>query len=335
MRKFLIAVAILFGIYFVLTRLANVRQVVATLQHGDWRWLALAILVHLTWMVNFGATFRAIYRLLGMEEDVLRLMMVTATANFFTVVTPSAGMGGIAVFMTEARERKLPAGRVTAAAALFVLYDYLGALIVLALGLIVLIRRQQLDAADIGASIILALYALALAVVLYLGTRADARLGNLLAWAGRGINRALRPFLHHDYLDIRRAHGFAHDISDGLQNARQSPGALMLPAALSLNGKALMICMLFLMFMAFGIPFSVGTLIAGFSIAFLFTIVSPTPSGIGIVEGVMTLALNSLHVPLAPAAVITLAYRGYTIWLTLIYGLIAIRWIGKPGPAEA
>ena len=48
------------------------------------------------------------------------------------------------------------------------------------------------------------------------------------------------------------------------------------------------------MFFAFDVDFTPATVVAGFSIAYLFLIVSPTPAGIGIVEGVMTVAL-SLH----------------------------------------
>jgi uncharacterized protein (TIRG00374 family) len=73
------------------------------------------------------------------------------------------------------------------------------------------------------------------------------------------------------------------------------------------------------------VPAEVGTLVAGFSIGFLFTIVSPTPSGIGVVEGAMTLGLASLGVPLAEATVVTLAYRGLTFWLPFIYGFVTLR----------
>jgi glycosyltransferase 2 family protein len=44
-------------------------------------------------------------------------------------------------------------------------------------------------------------------------------------------------------------------------------------------------------FLSFKVQFSTGTIVAGFSMAYLFLIVSPTPSGIGIVEGLMPLAL--------------------------------------------
>jgi len=98
---------------------------------------------------------------------------------------------------------------------------------------------------------------------------------------------------------------------------------------LALSGKAFQVSILFLVFMAFQQPFSVGTLIAGFSIGYLFVIVSPTPAGIGFVEGILTLTLTSLRVPLAAAAVISLAYHGMVLWLPLSYGALSFRWITR------
>ena len=72
-----------------------------------------------------------------------------------------------------------------------------------------------------------------------------------------------------------------------------------------------------------------GPWIGGFSIGWLFLIVSPTPAGLGIVEGAMTLALASLHVPLEAATVITLAYRGLTFWLPFGYGFVAFRYLQR------
>ncbi len=84
-------------------------------------------------------------------------------------------------------------------------------------------------------------------------------------------------------------------------------------------------CVLLSIFLAFQVPFSAGTIIGGFAISYLFLIVSPTPSGIGIVEGVMPLALSSLRVEWSQAVIITLAYRGITFWIPLGIGALALR----------
>lgn len=329
MRRFLIALVFLLTVFFIFSRLTEFGDVLQTLSKGDWRWLALAVVVQGAWLLNVAASLRAIYRLLGVDEQIGHLIPVAAAANFVNVVAPTMGMGGMAIFVVDGQRRNLPSGRVTTGVALYVVYDYLGFLIVLALGLGILVQRHQLYTGDIVAATIFVCTAIVLGALVYTGMRSAERLEHLLTSLGHLVNRILRPFLRRDYLSMARAHRFAVEVSQGLDTARQSRGGLALPAALALSSKALMISILFLVFLAFGQPFSVGTLVAGFSIGYLFLIVSPTPSGIGFVEGAMTLVLNSLGVPLAAAAIVALAYRGITFWLPLLYGMIAFRLVGR------
>jgi uncharacterized protein (TIRG00374 family) len=93
-----------------------------------------------------------------------------------------------------------------------------------------------------------------------------------------------------------------------------------------------------LSFLAFHVPLSVGTLIAGLAIGYLFVYVSPTPSGVGFVEGILTLTLSSMYVPVEDATVIMLTYHGVTFWMMLLFGLIAFRSysrLGKLNKVEA
>ena len=335
MRKLVVAILLLLALYFLLTRLAQVEQVALTLQRGDVKWIVLAVGLQFVWLVNVAACFRACYRLLGIEESIERLLLLALSANFVNIIAPAAGVSGLAVFITDSKARGKPTGRVTSAAALSILYDYLAFIVVLGLGLTVLFRRDRLGAAEISASAILMVIALVFATLLFLGMRSGEALGRALAWMARTVNRALWPLRHRDYLSETNARMFAREAAEGLAIARKAPrGAILLPAALALSKQALLISILFMVFMAFGQAFSVGTLVAGFAIGYLFLIVSPTPSGIGFVEGAMTLALTTLRVPLAAATIITLAFRGITLWLTLLYGAIAMRWIGRqPAPS--
>jgi uncharacterized protein (TIRG00374 family) len=330
MRKFLIAVLLLLAVYFLLTRFTEVQQVALTLQRGDKKWILLAVGLHFVWLVNIAASFRACYRLLGLEETIERLLLLALGANFVNVIAPAAGVSGLAVFISDSRARGKPTGRVTSAAALSIVYDYLAFIVVLALGLTVLIRRDRLGAAEITASLVMVAIASVFAALLWTGMRSGERLGEVLAWMARTVNRLLRPIRRRDYLSEDNAREFAREVAEGLVIARKAPrGAILLPAALALSKQALLISILFMVFMAFGQAFSVGTLVASYAIGYLFVIVSPTPSGIGFVEGAMTLALTTLRVPLTAATIITLAYRGITLWLTLLYGMIAMRWIGR------
>jgi glycosyltransferase 2 family protein len=336
MRKFLFAIVLLLAVYFLLTRFTEVEQIALTLQRGDKKWILLAMGLHFVWVVNLAASFRACYRLLGIEETIERLMLLSLSAFFINVIAPAAGVSGMAAFLSDGQARGKPTGRVASAVALGLLYDYLAFIGVLALGLTVLIRRGRLMAAELIASVIMVVIAAAFAFLLWLGMRSGDQLGNALAWMARRVNRILRPFRKRDYLSQEAARVFAGEVAEGLGIARQAPrGAVLLPAALAMSKQALSISILFMIFMAFGQPFTVGTLVAGYAIGYLFVIVSPVPSGIGFVEGAMTLALTTLRVPLAAASIITLAYRGVTLWLTLLYGMIAVRWVGREPPAPS
>jgi len=319
------------GIIFIITQFAELENMAKTIQRGALRFLLLAILFEGIWLVNVAALYRTIYRLLGIDENLKDLFLTAAAANFVNVVTPTAGVGGMAVFITEARRKNYSRGRATVASAIYVLFDYVGFLMVLALGLLVLFRRDKLEMTEITASGIFLLVAGVIAALLYLGMYSEQRLGQFLAWMAGIVNKIVRPFRRdktNNYIPSERAYVFAHDISDGMQELRGKPNKLGLPMLLALSGKSLLIIIMFLVFMAFDVPVSAGTLIAGYSMAFLFTVVSPTPSGVGIVEGALTLTLASFYIPLSDAAVVAITYRGVTFWLPLVFGMLALRWLG-------
>ncbi len=260
---------------------------------------------------------------------------ISAAANFINTVAPTAGAGGIALFAAEARRRGHPAGKVTVAAALFLLLDQISFLIILSLGLIVLVRRKDLGPAEMSATLILLGIAVTAIFVLYLGYQSEERLGDFLAKIARGINRFVKIFRKKEYLSEVRAHEFAHEISEGFAGLTERPSSLVRPVLWGILGKILLMCILVCAFLSFEVPFSAGTIVAGFSLTYLFLIVSPTPSGIGIVEGMMPIVLTSLNVDWSQAVVITLTYRTVTFWIPFGIGALAFRSLHAGGEAPA
>lgn len=325
MRKFVTAVVILLAVVFVVSRIAEVEAIVATLRGGDWRFLVMACLLMFAWLVNLAASYRTIYLLLGLDEPLRKLMLLSTAANSINVIAPSAGMGGLAIFIAQARQRGYSSGRATVAGVLVVLFDYLGLLIALTLGLSILFRLHHLNWIDVIASAILLAFAVGLFAILFLAMHSAERLGKLLAWGVRTINRALRFFSKRQPLSEEYAHQFSRDAAAGMLQLRSNPSKLWKPAALALSSKGIQLAILFLVSRAFQVEIPVDILLAGFSTASLFVVVSPTPYGVGIVEGMLTLTLSSLGVPVGGAAVVALSYRGVTFWLPLLIGVIAFR----------
>ena len=330
MRNFFFLLILFLAIVFVFLSFSELKGILDTLEKSNWIFLTFAFLFECLWLFNNSTTYRSIYHLVELEETRSQLFLLTAAANFVNVIAPSAGIGGMAVFLDTARRRKQPTGRVTVVGVLYVLYDYAAFLCVLALGLIVLVRRNNLTAGEITATCILLLIAAAMAFLLILGYRSPVKLGNVLAWMVRLINKIVHPFIHREYLHEEIAHFFARDAAEGISLIRGKRRELVWPLLFALNSKALLICVLAFTFLAVGTPFSVGTLVGGFSIGYLFLIVSPTPAGLGIVEGALTIMISSMYIPLEAAALITLVYRGITFWYPLVFGMIAFRILGRP-----
>ncbi len=295
------------------------------LQRGEFGWISLAFVLLLGWFFNLGLTYQSIYDILDMPVSAFYMTRMATAVNFLNIVAPSAGLGSVAIFMSDAVSNNRSTGKTAIAAVIFVLLEYVAVLTVLIFGLAELAYRNNLHWAEILASLILLIGALGLGVLLYIGMQSASLFARVLQWGARTINRLLKPFIHKEYLSETRAHEFAYEAAEGIAIIRNHPKKIIRPILFALLNKALLIGILTLTFLAFHVPFTPGVVIAGFSLASLFLIVSPTPAGIGIVEGVLTVALRSLQIPIEDAAVITVAYRGITFWVPLLVGMVTFR----------
>jgi hypothetical protein len=325
MKKLLVIVILFLGVAFVILRFSEVQNVVVTLKSANSGYLVLALAIQLVSFAVLGLTFRSIYRLLGLNEGLWHLTLVAVAGGFVNIVAPSAGIGGIAMFVNDGQERQQAPGKVMVAGALYFLMDEAAFLCVLSVAMSILLKRHDLNAGEIFAAVALVIIALSIASLLYLGYRSSKMLGNVLAKMARLVNYIVRPFIRREYLSEARAHQFAAEVEEGLGSLPEKPRSLFVPFLFSLLNKILLMVILAVSFLSFKVPFTVSTIIGGFSIAYLFLIVSPTPSGVGVVEGIMAVALHSLRVNFSHAVIITLTYRAITFWAPLAIGALAFR----------
>ena len=331
MRKFVFILILFLGAAFIYLGFGELESIIETLRHGNFWFILLAVLIQLAWFLMMGLIYRSLYQVLDMEENITRLSLLSASATFINIIAPSIGMSGMAFFIAHAARNGRSVGKVTVVTMLGLFLDYAAFLVILTLGLIVLFRRNDLDPTEIAASGVMFAVATGFGFLLYLGSRSADALGNALAKMARLVNRVVNPFLHREYLSEERAHEFAHEMAGDLKSLPEKYQSLLIPLLYSLAGKALLMCVLVSVFLAFQVPFTAGTIIGGFAIAYLFLIITPTPAGVGIIEGVMPLALSSLRVPWSEAVVITLAYRGITFWIPVAVGAVAFRMLQREG----
>ncbi len=329
MRKLLVAFVLLLGILFIITRFTEVQAILSVLQQGNLWLIGLAVLVQFIWMLIFGATFQSLFNLVGVRKNILPITRLVMAINFVNLVAPSAGMSGVAVMFSDAQRNGHPSANVMVAGALFLILDYFGLLSIILIGMVILSFYNSLHFSVVIAFLLLLALALILSGVLILAAKSEKKLAYLFSWVSKNANRVSKFIIRKEIFNEVRAAAFAAEISTGISALRNVRRGWIRPAMLIAANKILLITILGLMFLAFNVPISLGKLIAGFSVGYLFVIISPTPAGVGIVEGILTLALTSLQVPLEAATVITLAFRGVTFWLPLFIGLIAFRSLEK------
>jgi glycosyltransferase 2 family protein len=334
MRKFIVVFFLFLAGILVIFSFSELHNIADTLQRSNLIFLTFAFLFECIWLYNASVTYGTLYNLMELHESRKQLFLMTTAANFVNVIAPSAGIGGMAVFLDSAKRHNLSTGRVAVVGALFILYDYAAFICVLAMGFIVLIRRNNINAGEIIAAGIILAIALAMASLLYLGYKSSERLGKVLMGLSRLVNRVIRPFIHREYLNVENASLFAQEIAEGISMIRGKRKQLIWPFLFALNNKALLVCIMAFTFLALGTPFSTGTLVGGFSIGYLFLIVSPTPAGVGVVEGILPVALNTLRVKWEAAVLITLVYRAVTFWFALVVGAVTFRLLQKQPAAQ-
>lgn len=325
MRKILLILVFFLASGLVLTSFGELENTWKTLQKSDFRFIGLCILLVAAWTASDALGYRSLFRLMDVKESLRHLILLSSAANFINVVAPSGGFGGMAVFIDDAGRRKYPRGMAAAAAALHLFLEYAAFMVVLGMGWVVLIRRNDLEIGEITASFLMLVLFIALGIFIYIGSHSGEQLGRVLAWFARHLNRLLWPFIRRDYLHEQTARVFSMEVAEGLSILRLKRRGVMLPFLFALSSKTLQTLILMLTFLAFDVAFSAGTVVAGFASYYLFLIVSPTPSGIGVVETLMPLALRSLNVPWEQSVVVTLTYRSLTFWLPLLLGAVSLR----------
>lgn len=325
MKKVLLAVILFLAIAFTFSSLAEMEKVGAVLMTGDWRFLSTALVLEIIWLGIVGSTFSALYRIVGIPDSTRRLWKLASASQFANVIAPTGGMSAAAVFITDAYRNQKSTARVTVIYTLSTFFEYIGFLFVLILGLGILASGYSIHAAEITASIFLLLAAVALAIILYLAMVSEEYLGRFLTGCSRLINFVVRPIIRQNWLKEERALSFSRELAEGVSDLKKHPFELFKPLGLAVINKALLILILWLVAMAFNTNLKPDVLIAGFSTGYLFLIVSPTPSGVGVMESVMALSLRSLGLSLEAATVITLAFRGITFWIPLLIGAVNFR----------
>ena len=306
-------------------------DILRVLRRGVWYLLLTAVLVLGLAVYNQGLLYASIYKALSLpppkERHLSYLYLIT---RFVSVAAPSGGLSGVLPFIQEARRRNVSVGPVLIVNLLYLVLWYSTIGIFLFIGLLHLFIIHDLQWFEISNAIILLLADLGLIGGLAIAWTSPHRLAAILNWIGRLVGKTAAWWQRPSPLPSHRIAQFISELDDAINEIRQvGYQSLSQPIMRAFLNEILNLSILFFIALAFGVRLSFGVLVASYSVGMLFFVITPTPGGLGFVEGVLILVMGSLDVPRESALVITLAYRGLTFWLPFILGFFAYRWFNR------
>jgi uncharacterized protein (TIRG00374 family) len=192
-----------------------------------------------------------------------------------------------------------------------------------------LAQRGQLNLILFLLVLIVVVVAIAQYAVLQFAAVAPARFERVVVRAVTGLNEFSQGLAQRDMLPAERVGVLLAEASEGLVAWRQGGWMVhVVSFLLALVAKLAQTVLFALVLVAFGQPAGWEVVITGVSLAAVFTIVSPTPLGIGVTEGALALVLTQFGQTFETALVVSLAHRAVSVWWPFVYGFAAFQFTG-------
>ena len=236
-----------------------------------------------------------------------------AAAHLFS----AGGLGGAAVTYRVLQKRGMPHSLVLIAVIFQNAFAYMLLFALFAASLIVLVLRGQGgDATTLISTVLVALLFVLAGYGFWLLNHPSSlrrRARQVAGWLERRIKRVhIDPVVLGEYLD---------GVVDGWRRLRRDGwGHLRTVGHAAGYWGFDIICLVFVMF-AFHEYIAIDKVIIAYAIAYVVGTFSPTPSGLGAVEGVLIALLVGFGLASGPAVAIVLIYRLIFFWLPIPVGL--------------
>jgi uncharacterized protein (TIRG00374 family) len=326
-RRWIFWLFVIAFVWVVASRFTEVERLFETLVSGQWHWIFLAALFQVIYYIVYAGLYQSSFECVDVHSRIAELLPVTFAALFVNVAAPFAGASGAALFVDDAARRGQSAARTTVGM-LVVQVVYLSTfLLLLFAGLAYLFVQHDLEIYEIIGALILLVLTGGFGGLLLLSLWKPNHMYHLIIRVQRTADRLADWLKRPRFLDRDWAERHSAEFSEAAAAIAARPRRLWRPFFIALAVHLIDLICLYCLFLAFHQSASLGILVAGYAMGILFWIVSITPQGIGVVEGMMTLVFSSLGVPGDAAAIIALSFRGLTFWLPLATGFFLLRHI--------
>jgi uncharacterized protein (TIRG00374 family) len=306
-------------VVLVLGRRTALTRSLGRIDHPQWSWISLGVLLEASSMATFAMMQRRLLRVGGRRVGTGPMMATTFAANALSVSVPVAGPELGAAFSFR-RFKEQGADTSLAGWTLLAggLASWFGAIVVLGAGGVL-----SGNVVVTGVTILAALLAASIGLAVWVGvgrTRLRLVMTRSAAWGIRCVSRFLsRP--------VEDPAATVNGWFEGLGSLRPSKAEWGKVGGLGLANWLTDIGVLAVSILALGGAVPWRSLLLIYGLATLIGSLGITPGGLGLVEGTLCLGLVSTGLPAVVALAAVLLYRLVSFWLVMATGWLVLLWL--------
>lgn len=300
---FLLAAAVAFAAF----HWGDVKQFAELVSHAEPLWLLVAFGAQLLTYVVLAVEWHLVLRACDCETKFVKLLPLTLTKHFADQMVPTAGMSGNVVVVD--RLRTLGATKkVAVAAVILTIISYYASYGICAVGVLFLLWLMSAES-WLMVGLIVAFLVVA------------GGIPSLALWLQKKGQRAVPRWLRK-FGPVRELFDMIGQAPAKLVRSREliSQLSVLNGITFALDGWTMQLCLL-----ALGVHVPFASAFIAFIMASIVVTLGPIPMGLGSFEAVSIGTLRLTGVPFEAALSATLLFRGFTLWLPLLPGMIAAR----------
>jgi uncharacterized protein (TIRG00374 family) len=285
--------------------------------------LAIFVLMFSYWL--YIEVFRKAFRLNGPHYGFLEMLKLQLSCLAVNIIIPSANAAGTMIFADESKERGYTRASAVVSYLTIFLAEYSAISILLGATVLYLFLNRTLGARVYLPSGLFVAVTFCLYYLLFAAAKPNGLARRIITWLANQVSKIMHRFSKKSYNAESVVKKLSDEMLDVKASIKKNPRILTSLIGMQFLVHSTRVLALALIFYSLGYHISPDVLLAGYIIGVVLVVVSPTPSGVGFVEGAMFLMYTSLGVPGHVASTATIVYRFLQFWLPFMIGLIMLQ----------
>jgi uncharacterized protein (TIRG00374 family) len=319
-----IGIFALFG-YFIAKNIPVILNTYETTASNITGYLLLAAILMFGARWSIGLMLKECFDVVGMKRTGKEMFSLELQALAVNLIIPTAGASVAVLFADDAQKRGESRTKAVNGGILTYLVDYTAISFLLLLAIIFLYFIKSLTPTVIIPAVIFFFLTGGLYFLSFAAAKKADFLENMLKKFSRAVITPLLRLFKKEVDLSDSVEKLVREISEANEAALRDPKNILRALRWSLLAHFLRLVIIYIIFVSLGLHPLYRVVLAGYAIGALFVVVSPTPNGVGFVEGSMALVFSGLGIPGAVATTTTIIYRALDFWIPFSIGFFLLQ----------